>query len=171
VHLVGFYYKNSSSIQEFFRILWNSRVHNRLHRSLPLAPILSQMNPVHALPCYFLRSILIVSSLMFVDLTCGSFIDFPARTQYVLLSHAWHMPCPSYSPPVHHFNGNERGVYTIMFLVMQFSPTTCYSIFGPIVSASWSWSHSAHVLTSMWTTKFQTHTKELKGAQSFSKSS
>jgi hypothetical protein len=166
LHLVHFYYKKSSPIQEFSRILWNSKVHNRLHRSLPLAPVLSQTNPVHALPCYFLRSTLILSSHIFVDLTCGSFIDFPTRTQYILLSHAWHVPCPSYSPPLHHFNDKRRGVYIIKFLVMQFSPATCYSIFGPTVSASWSWSPSAHVLPSMWMTKFQTLTNELKGVQS-----
>jgi len=120
---------------------------------------------------FLFTSILILSSHIFVDPTCSSFTDFPTRTQYVFLSHALHVPCPSYPPLLHTFNGKTRGLYIIKFLVMQFSSATCYSIFDPTVSASWSWPTSGHVLPSVWTTKCQTHTNELKGAQSFLKTS
>jgi len=43
-----------SASQEIPRILWNLKVHYRVHKSSSLDPMMSHLNPVHTIPpCTF----------------------------------------------------------------------------------------------------------------------
>ena len=50
-----FWANRFSTSQEIPRILWNPKVHNCTHNSLPPVPILSQLDPVHAPTTHFLK--------------------------------------------------------------------------------------------------------------------
>jgi hypothetical protein len=71
-----------AATQEFPSIIWNPKVHYRVHKSRPPVNILSQINPVHTTP-FYLRSILKLSSHLRLGLPSGFFPSgFPTQILY-----------------------------------------------------------------------------------------
>ena len=75
----------SSASQEISRILWNPKVHHRIHNIPPPVPIPSQIDTVHPHPTA-LRSILILSSHLRLRLPSGLLPSgFPTKALYASL--------------------------------------------------------------------------------------
>jgi hypothetical protein len=82
--------------QEIPRLLWNTKVHYRTYKCPPPDPILSHIDPIHALPSHIWRYILILSYHLCLDFPSGLVHSgFPTKPCIHLYSPPYMLHAPS----------------------------------------------------------------------------
>jgi hypothetical protein len=93
-----------AATEELPNILWSPKVHYSVHKSPPLIPILSQINPIYTTISH-LSSFLILSAHLCLGLPSGLFhSSFPTNIlpAFLIFLHSYYIPCPSHPPWLDH---------------------------------------------------------------------
>jgi hypothetical protein len=102
-----------SASQETHRILWNPKVHYRIHKCPPPVPILSQLDQVHTPTSHFLNIHLNIILQSILGIPSGLFpSDSPHQHHVYASPHplTCHMPRPSHYSRFYHPHNIRWGV-------------------------------------------------------------
>jgi hypothetical protein len=122
---------NCAATQELSNTLWNPKVHCRVHKSLPLVPIINQINPVHITPSYLSKinfNIIHPPTFWSPKWSLSFWLSHQYPTCIPPLPLSCYMPCPSHPPWLDHCNYSWRRVQVMTLLIMQLSPTSSHFI-------------------------------------------
>jgi hypothetical protein len=91
---------NCTATEELPSNLWNPTVHLLVHKSSPLVPILSQIDPVHITPPYFSKIHFNIIHHLRFGLPSDLFpYGFPTNTPYAILIAPFVLHALTISPP------------------------------------------------------------------------
>jgi hypothetical protein len=140
--------------QELSSIFWKPKVHYRVHKSHPLVPILSYIDPVHNTPSHLTSIYLILSAQLRIGLPNGLFSSvFPTNILHAFLS----SPIRATWPTVPILLAKNRSYEALHYAA--FSNLLSLHIFSVEIfsSASCSQTPSVYVPPIMSETKFHAH--------------
>jgi hypothetical protein len=107
-------------------ILWNPKVHHRVHKSPPSVPILRQIDPVHTIPSYLRCNLILSTHLDLVFRVVSFLLAFPPICyMHSASTHSCYMPCPSHPPSLDHSNYTWRRVQVMKLLKATFPYLQC----------------------------------------------
>jgi hypothetical protein len=118
-----------SASQEIHLILWNPKVHCRIHKCPPPGPLLSQLNPTITSTLLKINLNIILPSMPGSpkwSLSLRFPHQNPVYASSLLCTH--YIPCPSHSSIFYNPNNIGWGMQITKLIIMQFSPPVCYLV-------------------------------------------